>query len=127
MIFISPHFIPCALCSIPQVDTVGEHGQCGGFEDEFAPITLDVGGPTEGALFQALGDNPVSSAVEVEDLDKTAGLVGEEEGRAAERVELEVIADQLGEGVEAFAHVAGLQRDIDLEASVEGEHGVGVS
>jgi hypothetical protein len=32
----------------------------------------------------------------------------------AERIELEVVADEFGEGVEAFAHVAGLQRDIDF-------------
>lgn len=57
-------------------------------------------------------------------LDEPAGLVGEEVGGTAERIELEVVADEFGEGVEAFAHVAWLQRDIDLEASVESEHGV---
>jgi hypothetical protein len=41
-------------------------------------------------------------------------------------VELEVVADELGKSVEAFAHIAGLQRDIDFEACVEGDHGVGI-
>ena len=60
--------------------------------------------------------------VEVEDLDESAPLVGEEEGRAAERIESEVVAHHRGEPVEGLAHVAGFERDVDLEAAIEGEH-----
>ena len=36
-----------------------------------------------------------------------------------------MVAHHGGEAVEALAHVAGLQRDVDLEVAVEGEHGGG--
>lgn len=53
------------------------------------------------------------------------GLVGEEVGRAAEGIESEMVAHHGGEAVEALAHVAGPQRDADLEVVVEGEQGGG--
>ena len=57
------------------------------------------------------------------DLDEAAGFVREEEGRTAERIETEVVAGERGESVETLAHVAGFERDIDLEVAVESEHG----
>ena len=51
-----------------------------------------------------------------------SALVGEEERGPAERVEPEVRARDLGEPVEALAHVAGLEGDVDFEVAVEGEH-----
>lgn len=119
------NFIPRALEAVAQVDAVGEHGQGGGFEDEFLAVAVDVPGPGEGAFFEALCHQPVSGAVEVEDFDELARLVGEEEGRAAEWIEFEMVAHEHGEGVEAFAHVAWLDGDVDLEVAVEGEHGRG--
>ena len=35
---------------------------------------------------------------------------------------LEVCAGEFGEAVEALAHVAGLEGDVDFEVAVEGEH-----
>ena len=62
----------------------------------------------------SVGDEPISGAVEVEDFDESAGFVGEEECRAAEGVEAEVVACEGGEGVEAFPHVAWLEGDVDF-------------
>jgi len=56
----------------------------------------------------------------VEDLDEHAGFVSEEKDRAARPIKAELIANQCRERDEAFAHVAGLQRDIDLEIAIEG-------
>ena len=116
-------FIPGSLQAVSQVDANGEHGQCGGFDDELAAVAVDVLRPTEGAFFKPFCDEPISSSIEVEDLDESAGFVREEEGRATEGIETEVVACERGEGVEALAHVAGFERDIDFKVGVEGEHG----
>ena len=49
-------FIPRSFKTIAQVDAVSEHGQGGGFEDEFFPSFFDVLGPAEGAFFEAFED-----------------------------------------------------------------------
>ena len=118
-------FIPWPLESVAQIDAIGKHGESSGLEDEFLPVPIDVFGPGEGAFFKSLCHHPVTGAIRVEDLDETAGFVGEEEGGTTEWIELEVIADKSGEGVEAFAHVAWFDGDIDLEISIEAEHGGG--
>lgn len=118
-------FIPWPLKPVSQIDAIGKHGESSGLEDEFLPIPIDVSGPGEGAFFKSLGHHPVAGTVKIEDLDEPAALVGEEEGGATEWIELEVIADKRGERVEAFAHVAWFEGDIDFEISVEAEHGVG--
>ena len=46
----------------------------------------------------------------------------EEEGCSGERVEAEHASCDLGETVEALAHVAGLERDVDFEVAIEGKH-----
>ena len=116
-------FIPRSLQPAAQVDTIGKHGQRGGLErDLFAPA-LDVLRPAEGALFEALGHHPVAGAIEVEDLDEVTPLVGEEESGSTARIHADGVARHGGQTIEAFAHVAGLERDIDLEVAVEAEHG----
>jgi len=50
-------------------------------------------------------------------------LVGEEEGGSPPRIHADGVARHGGETIETFAHVAGLESDIDLEISVEAEHG----
>ena len=50
-------------------------------------------------------------------------FVGEEEGGSAGRISVDLRAGDLGESVEGLAHVGGCQGDVDLEVSVEGEHG----
>ena len=109
--------------AVAQVDAIGEHCQRGGFDDELAAVAVDVLRPAEGAFFKAFCHEPISGSIEVEDLDESAGFVREEEGRATEWIETEVVARERSEGVEALTHVAGFERDIDLEISVEGEHG----
>ena len=48
------NFIPWALEAVAQVDAIGEHGQGGGFEDEFLAVAVDVPRPGEGAFFKSL-------------------------------------------------------------------------
>jgi len=112
------------LQAVAQVDAVGEHGQGSGLEDEFLTPFLDVLGPAERSALQPLCHTPIPSAVEVEDLDEAAPFVGEEEGRPAGGIDLDGVAGQFGESVEALAHVARCQGDVDFEVAVEGEHGV---
>ena len=109
--------------SVAQVDAVGEHGEGGGFEGEFFAAFFDVLRPAEGSSFQSFCDNPISSSIEVEDFDKGAFFIGEEEGCSAGRVDPELAAGELGETIEGFAHVARLKCDVDFEVAVEGEHG----
>jgi hypothetical protein len=47
------------------------------------------------------------------------------EDPCGEGIEVEMVAHHGGEAVEALSHVAGLQRDVDLEVAIEGEHGGG--
>lgn len=56
-------------------------------------------------------------------IDEVAPLVGEQEGGPAARVHADGVAGHGGQTIEAFAHVAGLERDIHLEVAVEAEHG----
>ena len=47
-------FIPRSSCAIAQIDAIREHGEGGGFEDEFLTSFFDVLGPAEGSFFHAL-------------------------------------------------------------------------
>ena len=49
-------------------------------------------------------------------------FVGEDEEGAIERVGLETFADECMEAVEAFAHVAGFEGEVDFETAGEAEH-----
>ncbi len=75
---------------------------------------FDVLGPAEGSFFEPLGDDPVSRAIEVEDLDEVAAFVGEEEGGSAGGFDFDGIASDLGEAVEGLAHVTGVKSDVDF-------------
>lgn len=108
--------------AIAEVDSVGEHGQSGGFEDDFLTSFCNVLRPAESALFESLGDDPVAGAVIVEDFDEILSPVGEEEGSSAGRVGAELITGEFGKPVEGFAHVAGSKSHVDFEVAVEGEH-----
>jgi len=65
-------FIPWSLTSILKVNSVGEHCECSGFEDEFVSSFLNVLRPAEGAFFKPLGNDPIAGAIEVEDFDEGA-------------------------------------------------------
>ncbi len=103
----------------------GEHGEGGGLEDEGLAISFDVLGPTEISALKTFCNTPIASPVKVEDFDEIATLVGEEEGGSAGGVNLDGVAGDFGEAVEALAHVGGGEGDVDFEVAVEGEHGVG--
>lgn len=116
-------FIPWSFEAIAQVDPVGEHGEGGGFEDEFFATFLDVLWPAEGSFFKPFGDDPISGAIEVEDFDEGLSAIGKKEGGSACGVGADLVAGKFGEAVEAFAHVAGVEGDVDFEVAIEGEHG----
>lgn len=71
---------------------------------------------------QSDGDDPVSRAIEVEDLNEGAAFVGEEEGGSAGGFDFDGVASDLGEAVEALAHVTGMEGDVDFKVAVEGKH-----
>ncbi|MFT6383076.1 MAG: hypothetical protein ACJAXZ_004581 [Akkermansiaceae bacterium] len=85
-------------------------------------ISFDVLGPTEIPALQAFYDTPIASPVKAEDFDEIATLVGEEEGGSAGGVNLDGVAGDFGEAVEALAHVARLKGDVDFKVAVEGKH-----
>jgi len=115
-------FIPRSLASFLEVDAIGEHGQSGWFENELVSAFLNVLWPTESAFFKPFGDDPIASAIEVEDFDESAPLVGEEEGRSADGVDFDGIACQVSQSIKGFTHVAGVKGDIDFEVAVESKH-----
>src|SRR5690606_8888082 len=113
---ISAALEPRPPAALAQVDAVGEHGEGLGRELELGPARPGGLRPGEGALFQTLGQHPEAGSVEVEDLEPVAPLVAEHEERSAAGVLLE---DAFGEGVEpveALAHVAGFEREVDAQA-----------
>ncbi len=86
------------------------------------PPFFNVLGPAEGSFFESLGHDPVSGAIEVEDFDEGASFVGEEEGGSAGGFFFNGVAGDLGEAIEALAHVTRVESDIDFEVAVEGKH-----
>ena len=76
------------------------------------------GGPTEASFFQTLGRDPGPSPIEVEQLDSIAALIGKNEERIAGGRELEMIGSDLLESIEGFAHVAGIESEINLEGRI---------
>lgn len=108
--------------AVAQVDPVGEHGKGGGLKDESLTITFDILRPAEISAFKSFCHDPVSGSIEVEDFDEVASFIGEEEGSSAGGVDLDGVAGDLGEAIEALAHVTGLEGDVDLKVPIEGEH-----
>ena len=49
-------------------------------------------------------------------------FVGEEKGSPTRGVNLDRVAREFGEPVEALAHITGCEGDVDFELAVEGEH-----
>jgi hypothetical protein len=63
----------------------------------------------------------------VTDLDETRGLAGEGQGLSGEGVEAEMVATHGGEVVEAFARIAGIKRDVDIEVAAKDWQGARAS
>lgn len=116
------YFIPWPLKAVLEVDAIGEHGKGGGLEEQSLTVGLDVFWPVENTTLKTLGDDPIARSVEIQNLDKVAPFVGEEEGGSAGGIDLDLRAGNFGETVEALAHVGGLEGDVDFEVSVESEH-----
>ena len=77
-----------------------------------------AGGPAEGSFFEAFGGDPKAAAIEVEELESVAAFVDEGKDGFFDKFLAEVLRGDLGEAVEALAHVAGLEREIDLERGI---------
>jgi hypothetical protein len=56
----------------------------------------DGGGPAEAAFFQAFYRDPKAGAIEVEEFDAVAALVGEDEAGVAGRGDAELVGGQCG-------------------------------
>lgn len=89
------------------------------------PLTrFTGGGPAEAAGFKSFRRDPGASSVEVEELDAIAALVGEDEKDVASGGGLELVGGERVEAVEGLAHVAGVEREKDLEGGAgEIQHG----
>ena len=87
-------------------------------EFEFFVAGVVAGGPAEGSFFEALGGDPEAGAIEVEKLEAVAAFVDEGKDGFFDKFLAEVLSGDLGEGVETLAHVAGLEREVDLERGI---------
>ena len=85
---------------------------------------FDVLRPTENSAFQTFCDAPVARPVEVQYLDEVTSFVGEEESRSAQGIYFDDVAGDFGKTVEALAHVAGSERNVDFKVAVKSEHGL---
>lgn len=72
------------------------------------------GRPAETAFFETFGGDQEAGAVEVEELDAVAALVGEDEEGIAGGGDVELVGGEGVETVEGLAHVAGIEREEDF-------------
>src|SRR5688572_29417532 len=98
-----------------EIDAIDEELEGFGVELDAALARFAGGRPTERAFFQSLGCDPEAGSIEVEKLDAVAALVGEDEKSVAGGGGLELVRGQAMEAVERLAHVAGIEREEDLE------------
>ena len=68
-------------------------------------------GPAEAAFFESFRGDPGAGAVEVEELDTVAALVGEDEEGVAGGAGMELVGGEGVDPVEGSAHVAGIERE----------------
>jgi len=99
-----------------EVDAVDEELEGFGCEFDAALAIFAGDGPAEATLFEAFGGDPEAGAVEVEELDAVAALVGEDEKGVAGGGGLEWVGGEVVKAVEGFAHVAGIEREEDFES-----------
>jgi hypothetical protein len=119
MISFSFAFEPSPAHAVAKVNAVGKHGEGGGLEAEFAGFGIGGLGPTEGPALKTFRMDPEASAIPVEELEKVAGTVDEDEDGSAAGIVVEVVDDLGVEPVERFAHVAGFEGEEDAQASRE--------
>src|SRR5271156_3373971 len=87
-----------------QVDAVQQHLQVGGADFHAAAVGL---GETKTAKLQALVDNDITVLVPIEQLDAVAATIAKDKQLAGQRIALQLPANQLGQGIEAFAKIGG--------------------
>ena len=110
--------IPAAHGSTLEIDAIEEQLQGLWRELEFFISSIVAGRPAEGSFFEAFGGDPEAGAIEVEELESVAAFVNERKDGFFYEFLTEVLGGDLSETVEAFAHVAGLQGEVDLERGV---------
>jgi hypothetical protein len=72
--------------------------------------------------FQQPVIQPVTTAVEMQQLHAVATPVDEDEQAAVGRIGLQLAADDAAESVETFAHVGGRRIQKDLQAAGQAQH-----
>ena len=78
--------------------------------------------PACDAFFETFCCDPGASSVEVEKFDAVATLVGEHEKGVESGVSLELVGSESAKAVEGFSHVAGIDREEDLETGAGEVH-----
>ena len=99
-----------------KVYAIDEKLQGFGVELDTALAGFAGGGPAEAAFFKTFCSDPCAGAVEVEELDAVAALVGEDEEGVTGGGGLKLFGGEGVEAVEGFAHVAGIKREEDFES-----------
>jgi hypothetical protein len=98
-----------------EINAVDEELQGFGVELDPALAGLAGGGPAEAAFFESFCRDPEARSVKVEELDAVAALVGEDEEGVAGGGCLKLVGSEGVEAVEGFAHIAGIEREENLE------------
>ena len=110
--------IPAAHGSSLEIDAIEEKLQSLWSELEFFISSIVTGRPAEGSFFESLGGDPEAGAIEVKELESIAAFVDEGKDGFFYEFLTEVLCGDLSETVEAFAHVAGLKGEVDLERGI---------
>src|SRR6266581_807472 len=113
-----PLVAPRALDAV-QIDAVEQHLQVGGADLDALSLSR---GKTEGAHFEPLVEDDETVFVPVEEFDAVSALIAEDEELTGKRVVLELLANQLGQGVERFAQVGGTTGQPDAHGGGQAEH-----
>ena len=114
---------PCPAHAVAQVDAIGEHGKRGGVEVELAVFSGGGLGPLERATLKALGVDPESGPIPVEEFEQIARAVDEDEDSTAAGIVTEAGDDLRVEPVEGLSHVAGFEGEEHAQAAGECQHG----
>src|SRR5260370_32274528 len=76
----------------------------------------------EGALFQALGQEPKTRTVKIKDFESAVAPINKDKERSSARIFSESLTHQTVEPVKAFTHVAGFQGHEDFQAPAKAQH-----
>jgi len=114
--------IPLAPAGTAQIDAAQQRSEL--FDRDLkSPRARFTTGDGIAAFFQALGPDRESISVPIEDLEPVSSLVQEQIQMAGEGIQLEMIAHQRVQPIEAPAHVARAQTQVHAHAGRRVNHG----